>query len=829
MGRAVVWLLLISQGIAWASGAAAAQARARDDDIPQAEVLAGVAPGSGAPGSDPLGSREPGADLVDAALKELRQLQPPAHRRRRKRPGMAAAAAQQLLKVLPSFHLTGPPSGHSRQPSGPLSDAVRLLEGAAQKNNSDALYLLAEMKFYGNFSLPRDFSAAYNNYQILAALNGNSSAMYMLGLMHSTGVGGVVERDQAKALLYYTFAALRGHTRAQMTVAARHAAGIGTAKKCEEACKYYKLVADKAVEWYRSGPPGGMGWASESHRIADGFGGVYGEGASVSSSGINAAHTHASFDRYASIADVIEYLDVLVHKGDFRASFNLGRIYYDGQRGLDRDFKAARKYFLKVVAKFWKDGRAVENAAPQLDRVAGKAAGYLGRMYMRGEGVEQNMERARDWYNRGIAQGDAQSQYGLGLLLMGGHGVSRNMGRATELFKAAAAQDYAPANVKLGSLYLDQGGPEDLRAANDCFEQAAKYGNIEAHYYLAEMISHGVGRDRSCSHALSYYRSVAEKAEPLVSSWAEANQAHDDGELETAFLQYLGVAEQGYERAQSNVAYLLDEQTSRLPLPSWLTRQAPRPSLLRNPSLGLIYWTRSSRQGNIDSLVKMGDYYLAGVGAEADVDKAVQCYTGAADYHQSAQALYNLGWMHEYGIGLDQDYHLAKRYYDEALMTNDEAYLPVTLALLKLRVKSAWNTLTNGRINSIQDDPAPAKDWSLSEWIANFLQEDRFIYDEGQLEDSYDQTMPGADSPLPEELEEGLTETFIILGLAAALAFLVYYRQQRQQAHREENAVRAQAGAPGQAGGPVVPGDRGAFPPVNQPEFRQWVAGGIGH
>ncbi|EJT79621.1 hypothetical protein GGTG_04705 [Gaeumannomyces tritici R3-111a-1] len=119
-------------------------------------------------------------------------------------------------------------------------------------------------------TFPRDFFAAYSNYQILAALNGNSSAMYMLGLMHSTGVGGVAERDQAKALLYYTFAALRSHTRAQMTVAVRHAAGIGTAKKREEACKYYKLVADKAIEWYRSGPPGGMGWASESHRIADG-------------------------------------------------------------------------------------------------------------------------------------------------------------------------------------------------------------------------------------------------------------------------------------------------------------------------------------------------------------------------------------------------------------------------------------------------------------------------------------------------------------------------------------------------------------------------------
>jgi TPR repeat protein len=31
------------------------------------------------------------------------------------------------------------------------------------------------------------------------------------------------------------------------------------------------------------------------------------------------------------------------------------------------------------------------------------------------------------------------------------------------------------------------------------------------------------------------------------------------------------------------------------------------------------------------------------------------------------QALYNLGYMHEFGIGLPLDLHLAKRYYDESL------------------------------------------------------------------------------------------------------------------------------------------------------------------
>jgi SEL1 protein len=612
------------------------------------------------------------------------------------------------LQALPTLRLSAPPpeSSHKSALSGKLLHATKLLEESARQNNSDALYILADMNFYGNFSYPRNFPAAFDYYHQLALLNGNSSALHMLGFLYSTGVGGAVERDQARALLYYTFAANRGHTRAEMAVAFRHYAGIGTPWNCDLAVKYYKRVADKAIAWYRSGPPGGMGWISEAYRIADETGGVYGEGASVSSAGTNAIKAHPNSDAYASIEDIIEYLDLMSQKGDFKASFNLGRIYYEGQRGLERNMALARKYFFDVTQKYWKkQGREIDNSKPQLDKTAGKAAGFIGRMFMRGEGVEQNFDRAKFWFERGDKLKDPQSQYGLGLLYLNGLGVKTDIVKATDKFKAAAAMDYAPAQVQLGSLYLDQGHNEDLVAANHYFEMAARWVNIEAYYYLAEMNFFGVGRERSCSTAVSYYKSVAERAEPLVSSWAEANLAYEDGDTELALLEYLGVAEQGYEKAQNNVAYILDPSKSRLPIAQLLSSGAPASPLLQNPTLALTYWTRSSRQGNIDALVKMGDYYLYGIGTEPDVDKAVQCYTGASEYHQSAQALYNLGWMHEHGVGLNQDYHLAKRYYDAALATNEEAYLPVSLSLLKLRAKSAWNTFTHGRINSIQDEP----------------------------------------------------------------------------------------------------------------------------
>jgi len=650
-----------------------------------------------------------GADLVDKALFFLRRYERQNLRPTRKPSGILGTASQYVLALLPRFSFQGPPEGSNGKKAlaGPIAEAVRLLEEAAQVDNADAIYLLAQMNFYGNFTHPRNYPEAFVRYSRLASL-GNSSAQHMIGFMYATGIGGAVELDQAKALLYHTFAAQGGNARSEMTVAFRHHNGIGTVRNCDVAVRHYKNAADKAIEWYRSGPPGGMAWVPDSYRLADDEGGVYGEGASVSSSGSNANKGGPNSDAHAALEDVLEYLDLMSRKGDFKATFSLGRIHYDGQKGLARNLKSAKWYFMKVAKLYWqRDGRIIESDKPGLEKIATKAAGYLGRMFLRGEGVEESYEKAQIWFTRGVKSGDAGSQYGMGLMYLEGLGVPKNSAKAQEYFKAAADQDYAPAQVSLGALYLDQGTANDISVASRYFELATRYGHIEAYYYLAELIDQGVGRERNCGLAAAYYKIVSEKAEPLLSSFAEANRAFEEGDYELALIDYLLAAEQGYEKGQTNVAYLLDQQKSKWVLPSWLSLSLtpPRPSLLQNVALALIYWTRSAKQGNIDSMVKMGDYYLNGLGTQADMEKAASCYTAASEYHQSAQALYNLGWMHENGVGLDQDFHLAKRYYDHALETNDEAYLPVTLSLFKLRLRSAWNTLTHGRVNSIQDEP----------------------------------------------------------------------------------------------------------------------------
>ena len=586
--------------------------------------------------------------------------------------------------------------------SKPLTKAVKLLEDAAETNDADALFLLAEMNFFGNYTHPKSYREAFRRYDQLASLDGNSSAQHMLGFMYATGIGGAVERDQAKALMHHTFAALGGNTKSQMTVGYRHHTGVGVSRNCNEAAYWYKEVADKAIAYSRSGPPGGQALQKDIFRIADESGGVYGEGASVVSSGVYANKAGPNSDQHAALDDVLEYLDLMSRKGDLKATFSLGRLHYDGSRAMKRNLRAARAYFMIVARKYWaKDGSVITEDS-NIGKFAAKSAGYIGRMFLRGEGMEQSFDKALTWFRRGLANGDALCQYELGLMYQEGLGVRKDIMTAADYYKEAANQDLAAAQIRLGQLFLDQG---DIQTATRYLEIAARHGHIEAFYHLAEISNNGIGRERSCSMATAYYKLVAEKVETIHSAFDEANLDYEEGDLESALVTYMMGAEQGYEASQANVAYVLDEYRSILPLNSLMPWKKRRSSFLRNTVLAMIYWTRSAKQTNIDSMVKMGDYYLGGYGVEKDMERAATCYQTAAETHQSAQALWNLGWIHENGLGVEQDFHLAKRFYDQALETNQESYLPVKLSLTKLRMRSAWNTLTHGKVNSIQSEP----------------------------------------------------------------------------------------------------------------------------
>ncbi|GAA5955010.1 hypothetical protein JCM21900_002759 [Sporobolomyces salmonicolor] len=647
-----------------------------------------------------------------------------------------------------------------------MKEVVRLATEAGEKGSAEAWVLLGDLYLTGHLTLPANSTAAVDAYTAASEGWGIPEAQYKLGYLYGSNYGGADggvegEGQQGSALLHYTFAALSRHVPASMTVGYRHWAGIGTKQSCQDALPWYKAAADAAVRTFNSGPPGGRHLPPPKLRLSDISGGAFGPGASSSRTTLSTGGSTSQTAQEWS--DLVEFHQFHAERGDPAYMFRLGRLYYQGfgaggmggqrtargrlrvgEKGLQdglwdggRDFGRASKWFLRLARKYWpadpreatwnpvwgKLGASVspktgeqpkvgyydpakdrrnDKADDQTAMVAGLAAGYLGRMYLRGEGVNVNYAKAFLWFKRGTTQGDRESNNGLGIMYRDGLGVERNLKTATMLFHAAAQQDLAEAQVNLGKYYFGTG---DFVMATTFFEHAIRADGIripdtfQAYYYLAELAARSSSTrpaqaaHDSCPVAVAFYKKVAERGDWEHEVWWEAERARERGDERTALLGYWIMAERGYEVAQNNVAWILDRDKSRLRLP-FLDPLLPASNA--TDRLALAYWTRSAAQDNVDALVKMGDYYYKGIGTGEDgpqMEKAAACYQSAATSRFSALAMWNLGWMHETGQGVPQDFHLAKRYLDSALEVSSDAYFPVTLSLLSLYARALYHGL----------------------------------------------------------------------------------------------------------------------------------------
>ncbi|CAF4136701.1 unnamed protein product [Rotaria magnacalcarata] len=211
----------------------------------------------------------------------------------------------------------------------------------------------------------------------------------------------------------------------------------------------------------------------------------------------------------------------------------------------------------------------------------------------------------------------------------------------------------------------------------------------------------GNGILRSCPTATDLFKIVAERG-----SWSnmftEAFQLYNQGHIEQAFMIYLYLAEMGYEAAQANVAYIIDQMS--FDISNLYKTQEER------YRKALIYWNRAAIQGFHYARIKLGDYYFYGYGTEQNYELAAAQYKSASDLSRNSQAMFNLAYMHEKGLGLKQDMYLAKRFYDMALDTNREAYLPVALVLIKIQFELAFKKLFSIFFSSTKTKPTNTKE-----------------------------------------------------------------------------------------------------------------------
>lgn len=227
---------------------------------------------------------------------------------------------------------------------------------------------------------------------------------------------------------------------------------------------------------YLSGPPGGRTLPLKPTKLSDLSGGLFGHGASVASTGYNTlrAPITASTARAAgeTWSDVLEYYTYHADRAESEFALKLAKIYYHGSiyageavGKIPRDYWRAGKYFKSVARRVWIRDSVVNPLVGKkelskeelgvMSHVA-SACAYLGKMYLRGEGMKADARIARMWFTRGADVGEKESHNGLGIIYRDGLDVKPDLKKAMAHFGLAAGQDLAEAQVNLGKLYYGQ-------------------------------------------------------------------------------------------------------------------------------------------------------------------------------------------------------------------------------------------------------------------------------------------------------------------------------------------------------------------------------------
>ncbi len=229
--------------------------------------------------------------------------------------------------------------------------AARLINTAAEKGITEALYLLGEIFEYGNgFEKNHHFSFSFY-YQ--AAQRQHEDACLKVAECFRTGRG--TEADENKAVHWYEQAAMAGKAEAQFWYGIAHEEGIAVPAALGEALKWYLLAAE------------------QNHAGAQ----------------YNAAICyHYGRGTEADVEKALHYYQLSAEAGHSAAQYNLGVCCAEGI-GRPADIREAVYWYTKAAESGYT-----------------KAQVNLASCYQHGDGVPTDAEMAKLWYTQAAKQGD---------------------------------------------------------------------------------------------------------------------------------------------------------------------------------------------------------------------------------------------------------------------------------------------------------------------------------------------------------------------------------------------------------------------------------------
>ena len=319
------------------------------------------------------------------------------------------------------------------------------------------------------------------------------------------------------------------------------------------------------------------------------------------------------------------------------------------------------------------------------------AAVCLGHMYLTGDRVPKDTNRAFCWYKKAAEGGIPIAQVQMGHFYRDGCILMRDTCEALIWYQKAADQGDVTAMLALGEMYKGWHGMRpDYKKALCWYENAAACGSVDAEYEVAVLISRGTLDKNIMCEGVEKLSALAAVGHP--DAMAALGDVYYEGrlvaarDLQRAYEYYCSAAKLGSAEAAFKIGMLFasGQCVDKNPLEAakWMGYAAERGMSEAQMYLGNLYregrgipksyktaaywYAKAAEQGFMGAHTELGDLYLAGKGVPRYLEKAAAHYSLAADCGNNPYAALILSILYEDGRGVAQDFNKSVAYYQLA-------------------------------------------------------------------------------------------------------------------------------------------------------------------
>ena len=201
------------------------------------------------------------------------------------------------------------------------------------------------------------------------------------------------------------------------------------------------------------------------------------------------------------------------NRGNGYACYDLGRMYLLGQ-GCEEDEEEAQRWFRDALEAFM----TAEQTAEKKDYLRYR----IGKCHAYGHGTEQNYEESARWFQQEVDENNPFAAYSLGGQYLRGQGVEQSETEAYSLFYMAATHEKQPnayAQYQLGRMHRDGIGTEENLEESKLWFARAYIGFLameetmaddRLYYRLGSMNMTGTGTEVDLEQARYYFEKAAE-------------------------------------------------------------------------------------------------------------------------------------------------------------------------------------------------------------------------------------------------------------------------------------------------------------------------------